>query len=170
MNRKLYLLLIPVWFISVKCASVSSTKPAAEFSEDLTVYRNTYELPEKNTIIQTSQAEEKTITVDFEPEYDITYQLDSLLDSVNYYNQKKKYFQGFAIQVYTGTSSEEANEVRKELYSIVPDERSKISYEIPNYKVKFGKYYTRLEAESIFGRVKRSFPAAILVPERFPID
>lgn len=170
MNRIFYIYLILVASVTIKCASVSSTKPAAEFSEDLSVYRNTYDLQESSKVVNVSKPEEKSIVVDFEPQYDITYELDSLLDSVNFYNQKKRYFQGFAIQVYTGTSSEEANEVRRELYSIVPDERSKISYEIPNYKVKFGRYYTRLEAESIFARVKRSFPAAILVPERFLID
>jgi hypothetical protein len=46
---------------------------------------------------------------------------------------------------------------------------SELEYEQPNFRVKTGKYFTRLEAEMDYAKVRQYFPAAIVVPDKIPL-
>jgi len=161
----------------VSCSPSLSTSTDKDYYEDLSVLRPIYASPE-NTVHQSVELpqsgqtgqESVELSEDFIAEFDITYRLDSLLDSVALNNQQIRYFQGYTIQVYTGNSREEANNAKALVYRILPSSRPAVSYDLPNYKVKVGKFNYRLEAQKDFAQIKREFPTAILVPQQFKID
>ena len=50
------------------------------------------------------------------------------------------------------------------------DLEPELVYNQPNYKVKVGKFLTRLEAQPLFTQLKKEFDNAIVAPERIYID
>jgi septal ring-binding cell division protein DamX len=96
--------------------------------------------------------------------------LDAVLDSIDRINLNKKFIEGFTIQVYSGMKREDALNVKKQLLTTLPEFESELQYSQPNYRVKMGKYYSRLEAEKDYQLVKRFFKAAILVPDKIAVN
>lgn len=165
------LLVIIAYGMVVSCAPTLKPDVAKDYYEDLTVLRPTIET--ENTV-----ATDEPITPPDDPQHpalytesvpDITFMLDSLLDSVALNNRKKEFIQGYTIQVYTGNSRVEANDVKAHVYRILPYSKPQVSYDLPNYKVKVGKFYHRLQAFKEYSTIKKKFPDAILVPQLFRI-
>lgn len=149
------------------CSPATQTSTSsATYEEDLTIYRPPVIIPDD----QIEDVSGDSVVVEVEPEWDITYQLDSLLDSVAVMNQTQGFIDGYTIQVYTGSSRARATEVRKEVFMLLPGSEPAISYDLPNYKVKVGKFYHRLEAQTDFALIRDKFRNAILVPQKFRID
>jgi len=105
-----------------------------------------------------------------EPTHTVNKQLDVVLDSIDRINLTRKFIEGFTIQVYSGMKREDALNVKKQLLTILPQFESELQYLQPNYRVKTGKYFTRLEAEKDYQYVKRYFKAAILVPDKIVVN
>ena len=159
------------------CSPALNTSTDKGYYEDLSVFRPIYATSENTDrqlveLLHTGESGQETseITEDFKAEFDLTYKLDSLLDSVAINNQQLKFYQGYTIQVYTGNSRDEANQAKAVVYRVLPSSRPEVSYDLPNYKVKVGKFNYRLEAQKDFAEIKRKFPTAILVPQQFKID
>ena len=155
------------------CSPTLKTGGSGDYHEDLSLLRPIYTIPDSNDDpeVELIQNEIGVVeTGEFHPEFDITQKLDSLLDTVAVNNQQIKYVQGYTIQVYTGNSQEEANEAKAKVYQSLPGSRPQVSYDLPNYKVKVGKYYYRLQAQKEFATIKKVFQTAILVPQQFRID
>lgn len=104
-----------------------------------------------------------------EPQHTVNKQLDTVLDSIDRINLTRKFIEGYTIQVYSGLKDEALN-VKKQLTIAFPSLDSELQYLQPNYRVKTGKYFTRLEAEKDYQQVKRYFQAAILVPDKISIN
>jgi len=45
-----------------------------------------------------------------------------------------------------------------------------LKYDEPNFRVKVGKYYSRLDAQQDYSAIKEKFSSAIVIPERIPIN
>ncbi|THD69011.1 SPOR domain-containing protein [Robertkochia marina] len=71
----------------------------------------------------------------------------------------------YRIQVYNGTL-EGAQDALKEFRKEYPDWKADISFELPNYKVRVGKFRTRLEADRRLMEVKKTHPSAFLLEPR----
>ena len=163
-----YLFIVCLVFTTVRCGTTTKTTASAQsYSEDLTVFRPPVIA---NESLEAIDNEQEPAQIPQSPEWDITYKLDSLLDSISVNNQKKKFIQGYTIQVYTGSSRKEANVAITDVYSILPGRKPKITYDLPNYKVKVGKFYHRLAAQRDFASIRRHYKNAILVPQQFSID
>ena len=76
---------------------------------------------------------------------------------------------GYTIQVYSGVKREDALNVKKKLTQSLPDLESDVEYRQPNFRVRTGKYFNRLEAQKDYLAVKRHFPNAIVIPDRIGI-
>jgi len=156
------------------CSPVLKTGNSGDYYEDLSVLRPVYTVPDTDydpevTLGNGTQSSEED-TIAFDPQFDITQELDSLLDTIAVNNQRIKYVQGYTIQVYTGSSQDEANEAKAKVYQALPGSRPQVTYDLPNYKVKVGKYYYRLQAQKEFATIRKEFPRAILAPQQFRID
>ena len=107
------------------------------------------------------QAPERIRTnVYIEPNYAVTRQVDLVLDSIHDQNLKNGYIDGYTIQVYSGIKREDALNMKKELSLALPDLESDVQYRQPNFRVRTGKYFSRLEAQKDYLAVKEVFPNA----------
>ncbi len=163
-----YIAIVLVTFNACSPSTTSTTSSVEVYSEDLSVHRPKYVIPETKTDAQV--AEEKNNVVYPEPQFDVTSQVNSVLDSIVKLRADIKYVDGFTIQVYSGTSSDEAKLARGKVYSVLPDSSPTLKYDEPNFKVKVGNFYSRLEAQKSYAQLKLRFSSAIIIPERINIE
>jgi hypothetical protein len=137
-------------------------------SENLSAYRPKVPVDssKKGTDSSTSASTKTYVST---PVLNVNKQVDTVLDSIDKQNQLKKFVDGYTLQIYSGTNREEAMETKKKMSADVPDIISNLQYDQPKFRVTAGAYFTRLEAQKDFTRLKRFFPNTILVPERVPI-
>src|SRR5690606_34665609 len=99
-----------------------------------------------------------------------TEQVDMILDSIYAENIRRAFVDGYTIQVYSGIRREDALEVKKKMTQSLPELESDVQYRQPNFRVRTGKYLSRLEAQKDYLAVRRYFPNAIVIPDRIEIQ
>ena len=104
-----------------------------------------------------------------EPKYAVNKKLDTVLDSIDRYNVSKEFIDGFTIQIYAGLKREDALNAKKNLSSSLPDLSSEVEYSQPNFRVKVGKYYSRIDAQRDYVAIRKYFPTAIVIPDKVAI-
>lgn len=147
--------------------SACTTKPAAtskvtSYDEDLSYLRPADTAPAAAETV----SDLTTVKPDIEPQYDIKSELDSVLATLRASRSEIEFLNGFTVQVYSGNNREEANEIKTKVYEAFEEYEPEISYIQPNFKVKIGRFFDRLEANKVYTRVKVEFPKAIVIPER----
>ncbi len=167
---RLSFLIILIAIVLASCATQKSSTTATQskYSEDLTIWRPKAE-PIINDANTTTSSEERKQTTYVEPKHAVNKQIDVVLDSIDRYNLSRNYIEGFTIQIYTGLKKEDALAAKKQMNAALPAMEADIQYSQPNFKVKVGKYYNRLDAQQDYSEVKRFFSSAIIVPEKLPI-
>ncbi|MEO7988337.1 MAG: SPOR domain-containing protein [Chryseolinea sp.] len=153
------------------CATQKSTTTSTQggkYSEDLSIWRPKVEAVDNSATAVTSSERKQTAYV--EPKYAVNKQIDVVLDSMDRYNLSRNYIEGFTIQIYVGSKKEDALSAKKQLTTLLPDMDSEVQYLQPNFRVKVGKYFNRLEAQQDYSEVKRYFSSAIIVPDKLLID
>ena len=154
-------------FLFQYCAPKASKSKSAEvFSDDISTLRPALDEPEitgDQPGAQTPLVLEKTAYVS--PSNDITEELDIAIDKINEIQSQKPYTV-YTVQIYNGGSREQANEIRKQVYRIMPEVKPQLEYRQPNYKVKVGAFQNRADAYKTFKKLKEAFPGTILMPER----
>ncbi len=142
---------------------VSTPTQTGIYTEDLSVHRPQALVPEDmSSIVEEAESEEFVA---------LTGHIKAELDSINNIsireNKAGKLVEGYVVQVYSGNSREQANNIRSRLRSSFPELKPKISYHRPNFRVRVGKFTDRLEATRTYESIKRYFPRALLIPARF---
>ncbi|MTI21935.1 hypothetical protein E1176_12960 [Fulvivirga sp. RKSG066] len=105
-----------------------------------------------------------------EPTYDVTANLNAVLDSIVSLRSNVNYVDGFTILVYSGTDSEKARLAKGKVFTILHESRPILKFDEPNFRVKVGKYYSRLEAQRDYAAIKKEFTKAIIIPEKIYIN
>ena len=149
----------------------SNTGSVGTFKDDLTAFRPVYSTDDKPAAApqSTDRQPDAKPTAKGKPVGDITARLNVALDSVAANNRNIRYAQGYRVQVYSGTSSSEANRVRDRSYALFPDITPHIVYIQPNFRVKVGDFIDRLEAQRVYVALRAEFPNALIIPERIEI-
>ena len=161
-----------VWLVgcaSPKNTTVSTSSQTSGYSEDLSIWRPKTETPVGNTT-HTNVPDGPKQTQYVEPKYSVNKKLDTVLDSIDRYNKARQFIDGFTIQIYAGLKREDALNAKKNLASSLPDLPSEVVYAQPNFRVKVGKYYTRIDAQRDYVAVKKYFPTAIVIPDKVAIN
>lgn len=165
------LLLVIILAINLSACSIvqpgkSSASKNAEYSEDLSAY--------SAQPSEREQATPDTLTTFVEADstsLPVTDRLNYLLDTAAAYSRATtKHIDGFTIQVYGGNDRTLAKDFQIDILRNFPDAEPKMVFEQPNYKVRIGQYYTRLEAQEFFKEVKAVYPKAILIPTRILLE
>lgn len=159
------LLLISLLWMSACSTKPATTSQVTSYDEDLSYLRPTSE----DLQIETEDMSDTGIatnTPDIEPQYDIKNELDSVLSTIRASRSEIEFLNGFTVQVYSGNNREQANEIKTQVYETFEEYDPEISYIQPNFKVKIGRFFDRLEANKVYTRVKAEFPKAIVIPER----
>jgi hypothetical protein len=140
----------------------SKSKTPRPHQEDLTDLRLRFpEMPD--SVVRKSDAPK---IVQLPPAHSVHEKVNDVLDSIFVFNRSKMFVDGFTIMIYSGLKKEDAMNVKKKLVEEASDLNSELRYQQPKWHVKTGSYFTRLEAQRDLHRLKRIFPAAILVPEK----
>ncbi|MFT7150292.1 MAG: hypothetical protein ACI82Q_002157, partial [Nonlabens sp.] len=105
-----------------------------------------------------------------ETRFDISNQLNALIDSMRVGNDSIRMTNGYTILVYSGNNGTEAGRVRNRLFDIVPDMTARYTYKLPTYFVKVGQFYQQVEAQSLYRQIRAYYPTASIVPDKFPIE
>ncbi len=160
--------------IVVGCATTKAptamTTPSSKYSEDLTIWRPKADPVIAPTITSGTPTGGRKQTPYVEPKFAVNKKLDAILDSIDYYNVKRNFIDGFTIQVYSGLKREDALNAKKQIAEAMPDLQSDVQYSQPNFRVKVGKYFSRIDAQKDYTHVKRLFPTAIVIPDKVAIN
>ncbi len=146
----------------------TTSTQGGKYSEDLSIWRPKVEAVNNTTTAIAGNERKQTAYV--EPKYSVNKQIDVVLDSMDRYNLSRNYIDGFTIQIYVGSKKEDALSAKKQLTTLLPDMDSEVQYLQPNFRVKVGKYFNRLEAQQDYSEVKRYFSSAIIVPDKLIIE
>lgn len=98
-------------------------------------------------------AQEGIVTIEKDPK------IDQLLEVYKTVNSKLEYYQ---IQVGFGTY-QKAQNLKSQVDIDFPGWYSKIEFESPTYRVRLGRFKTKLEAERRFLEVRKKYPNAMLL-------
>lgn len=166
-------LVLVAFVIIAGCKPSQKTQTTAsqdsKYSEDLSSLRPKIE----------EQSQDHTTTSDkikrdpkayVDAQFTVNKRLDAVLDSIDQLNLNRRSIEGYTIQVYSGTNKDDALNAKKQLTITAPNLNSEVQYEQPNFKVRSGRYYNRLEAQKDFDQIKKAFPAAIVVPGQISIN
>jgi len=158
------LVMIFPFFLACSPRTVGTKTKAGTHNEDLSKYRPSTAVEEASEDVVPEQViDHKTVNVT--PVNDITYKLNNVLDSLQLKSGDRT-VQGYTIQVYSGSSRDAANEAKAVVYKLFPESRPETTYIQPNYKVKVGKFSSRMEAQKFYAKLKSDFPGAMVIPEK----
>jgi len=99
--------------------------------------------------------------------------LDSLVMRHRRINQQKNGFDGYRVQLFSGTGTEarlQANNLRAEFMGLNPDIPAYLIYQAPNFKVRVGDFRTELEAIRMQRELSYQFPGGFVARDliKFP--
>lgn len=155
-----------LWSCASTVPGKSSSKNNEPYSEDLSSYRAQAPIFKEPT-----DAAETIVVEPDSTSYPVTERLNIVLDTAAAYSRATiNFIDGFTIQVYAGNDRSQAKDYQIDIIRNFPQSEPKMVFEQPNYKVRVGTYYTRLEGQQFFKEVKTVYPKAILIPTRFKIN
>jgi hypothetical protein len=174
---------IAMRYVSLFCLIVflyscsPSTKPTTtagngKHAEDLSGLRKIEVASDtgKTTTVGSKPGETKRDpSIYLEAKHSVNQTLDAVLDSIDRVNKQIGMVDGFTIQLYSGVQRDEALNAKKQISTAMPELDSDLQFVQPNFRVRVGKYFTRMDAEKDFIAVRRFFPNAIVLPERISI-
>lgn len=91
--------------------------------------------------------------------------LDSLVMRHTRVNKLKDGFDGFRVQLFSGSGTEarlQANNLRAEFMTIYPDVPAYLVYQAPNFKVRVGDFRTELEAIHLQRELAYQYPGGFV--------
>jgi hypothetical protein len=169
-----FAILIGSLFVLAACSSkvnTTTTSGSNKYSEDLSVLRKTVDVPvdTSKTGVEKPGDIKRNPAQFVEARYAINQTIDVVLDSIDRINLANGVVDGYTIQLYSGVARDEALDVRKQIATVLPQIDADMQFVQPNFRVRIGKYFNRLEAQKDYMTVKRYFPNAIIIPDRIPI-
>ena len=138
----------------------------SSYSESLAVHRKLFYTAHAS-VRKPTQPKNKKKPIYITPISAITDQLDLLLACKKAANERVKYIHGYTIQLYTGSSRDDAFKIRNKIYKYYPEITPEVIYDVPNYTVKIGKFLDKLEAYFMYGTIRKRVPQAIIRPIAF---
>ncbi|PGH39538.1 MAG: hypothetical protein CRN43_08470 [Candidatus Nephrothrix sp. EaCA] len=156
------------FFLMVGCAAQKPLNADASYYEKIDAF------PDEPAASNGTEPTEiipvpKAKPVQIEPRYMVNDKVNAVLDTISKFERSKKFLDGFVLQVYSGQSRTEAEQVTGQLRKNFPALTSGMQYIQPKFRVVAGRYFSSLQAQSDFNKVKSQFPATMLVPEMVPL-
>ena len=163
MKKVLNVILIVYVVVLSSCTAMSQKHKGNvdTYYEDLSAVRPTFINPD--TIDPKQPPAKNSVATTFPN--DLSKKASMRSDSLADLNTKTK-IQGYRILIYKGSSSEEALNVRKQVYAVDSDLNVYNDYKQPSFLVKVGDFIDRVEASYILNDLKQNFPNSMIVPDQ----
>jgi hypothetical protein len=100
-----------------------------------------------------------TVTVNAEKNFEI------LLNNYQKQNEAKASIPGYRIHVMSNSNRTEINNLKAKLYTSFPDIKPYMSYHAPNFKLRVGNYFYKIDAYRDLQKLLPVFPGCFIVNE-----
>ena len=145
-----------------KKKTAAAEEPAAE---DLSKYRPRYALADPAA----AGGAGKGLAAGIVPTNHVNDKVAALLDTLALHNKSVRYARGYRILAYSGTERRAWLDMREAIVRRLPDERDYPQYTQPNYRLKIGDYFTRVEAQQMLLRIRDLSPNAMIVADQINV-
>ena len=164
-SRRLTFISILSLFFVLSCVnqkiSISSNNDSRKYFEDLSFIR------ESENVSNSTNDEN---IVDKKNNLGIDIELDSILKIIKSEVDEEIFTDGYTIQIYLGDKREEAENTVEKLFEYDSLIKSNTIFTQPNYRVKTGTFEDRFKANYEYNKLKKTFPNAIIIPEKIKIN
>ena len=164
-SRRLTFISILSLFFVLSCVnqkiSISSNNDSRKYFEDLSFIR------ESENVSNSTNDEN---IVDKKNNLGIDIELDSILKIIKSEVDEEIFTDGYTIQIYLGDKREEAENTVEKLFEYDSLIKSNTIFTQPNYRVKTGTFEDRFKANHEYKKLKKTFPNAIIIPEKIKIN
>ena len=164
-SRRLTFISILSLFFVLSCVnqkiSISSNNDSRKYFEDLSFIR------ESENVSNSTNDEN---IVDKKNNLGIDIELDSILKIIKSEVDEEIFTDGYTIQIYLGDKREEAENTVEKLFEYDSLIKSNTIFTQPNYRVKTGTFEDRFKANFEYNKLKKTFPNAIIIPEKIKIN
>lgn len=164
-SRRLTFISILSLFFVLSCVnqkiSISSNNDSRKYFEDLSFIR------ESENVSNSTNDEN---IVDKKNNLGIDIELDSILKIIKSEVDEEIFTDGYTIQIYLGDKREEAENTVEKLFEYDSLIKSNTIFTQPNYRVKMGTFEDRFKANFEYKKLKKTFPNAIIIPEKIKIN
>ena len=141
--------------------SISSNNDSRKYFEDLSFIRES-ENVSNSTNDENIEDKKNNLGIDIE--------LDSILKIIKSEVDEEIFTDGYTIQIYLGDKREEAENTVEKLFEYDSLINSNTIFTQPNYRVKTGTFEDRFKANYEYKKLKKTFPNAIIIPEKIKIN
>ncbi|MCY7351104.1 MAG: SPOR domain-containing protein [Cytophagaceae bacterium] len=146
----------------------------AGVGEDLSVFRPRYDpatvskpAPKKEPLPEAKRP--VTAAVANDQPLHINRRLDMVLDTLATRNRYVKHAQGYRIQLYVGTSRQEADAMKIYVYQNFPELNVYLTYSAPTYRMRVGDFMNRMDVERYYNSIKNQNPGAMILSDKVEI-
>ena len=164
-SRRLTFISILSLFFVLSCVnqkiSISSNNDSRKYFEDLSFIRES-ENVSNSTNDENIVYKKNNLGIDIE--------LDSILKIIKSEVDEEIFTDGYTIQIYLGDKREEAENTVEKLFEYDSLIKSNTIFTQPNYRVKTGTFEDRFKANFEYNKLKKTFPNAIIIPEKIKIN
>ena len=163
-RRLTFISILSVFFVFGcvnKKMSISSNNDSRKYFEDLSFIR------ESENVSNSTNDEN---IVDKKNNLGIDIELDSILKIIKSEVDEEIFTDGYTIQIYLGDKREEAENTVEKLFEYDSLIKSNTIFTQPNYRVKTGTFEDRFRANYEYKKLKKTFPNAIIIPEKIKIN
>ena len=164
-SRRLTFISILSLFFVLSCVnqkiSISSNNDSRKYFEDLSFIR------ESENVSNSTNDEN---IVGNKNNLGIYIELDSILKIIKSEVDEEIFTDGYTIQIYLGDKREEAENTVEKLFEYDSLIKSNTIFTQPNYRVKTGTFEDRFKANFEYKKLKKTFPNAIIIPEKIKIN
>ena len=168
MNRLLSICLSLALVFGSACASISARSGGGadkkatagkEVTEDLSAYRPKY---------PAADASDPAASV--APTHHVNEKVAVLMDTVASVNKNIRYAQGYRILAYNGSERQTVMDLRRSIIARLPDEKDYLTYQQPNFRLKVGDFFSRIEAQQVLNQIADLIPNAQIVQDQININ
>lgn len=88
--------------------------------------------------------------------------LEDVMDRKTTLDRARSEQNQYTVQIFSG-NFDQADAQMERFTTFFPETEAKLTFETPNYKIRVGRYKTRLDGLTALAEIKRKFPKAFLL-------
>ncbi len=107
----------------------------------------------------------ESIVVTKDPRLDVLTQKQAMINKRSKLMTSSGLYKGYRIQLLNSNNRNLAFKLKYDLLSAYPDQKTYVSYQAPYFKVRFGNFLHRDEAEKMKKQLSKTYPTGVFVVE-----